>query len=769
MASRWGLLILLALAVVFGLNAALSTGNVHYVAPNGDDSNPGTEDRPWKSIQYAVDHVNPGDSIAVRGGIYHESVQFHQSGREGGPITLTNYDGEVVTVSGGESPAILDKDGTQYWIIDGFRLDSNAYHTIKLDAWGCNGTCGGTHHWIIRNNKIIGAVQIYGSYNLFEGNEVDGSQHKGSEDGVKELYDVSHHNIYRNNHIHHFASRGLWSMHRTHDCLFENNYIHHITDGGYGGMGIDTDGFGNVEWRHTIRGNHLHDCGESGIEMENTFDSIVENNIIHDTGTRGIDVINYGWTIPSPGDKKCEAGGENNQYGDTDGDNDCEGDITKNMIRQNLIYNGANRGGIVLYHAGGVKIWGNTIYNTNGSSVWLNTGVEYISEIELRGNIFAESKDSGEVSLIDFASLAIDNHNLFYHPGWGEAYEIRESWKRYSVSEYQLATSKGQGSIEGNPQSVNPSAGDFHLQLNSPAIDTGIDIGLTTDLDSNPRPQGAGYDIGVYDRAGGVQPTSTPTPVPPTSTPTPTLEATPTIAAPTRTNTPTLVPPTVTPTPTNTPRPTNTPTSTATRTATPAPSATPAGTETTITLQQGSNRYSGSEDTYIYQYAPNSNYYREDRLQVGYKQQYAALLRFDLKLIPANAIVTRATLRLYAIGWSGSNITVGTYYITRTVNLRQTTWDQAQNGNNWSKPGCNDTTADRLASAESTVTTSSIGRWYDFDLTAVVQGWVNGSLANNGVLLRATYSSSSFRFASAQNRTIGWRPKLVITYHTHGN
>jgi hypothetical protein len=50
------------------------------------------------------------------------------------------------------------------------------------------------------------------------------------------------------------------------------------------------------------------------------------------------------------------------------------------------------------------------------------------------------------------------------------------------------------------------------------------------------------------------------------------------------------------------------------------------------------------------------------------------------------------------------------------------------------------------------------------DLTAVAQGWVNGSLANNGVLLRSAYSLDSMYFASAQQGTVSWRPKLVITY-----
>ena len=42
-----------------------------------------------------------------------------------------------------------------------------------------------------------------------------------------------------------------------------------------------------------------------------------------------------------------------------------------------------------------------------------------------------------------------------------------------------------------------PDAGDYHIRLGSAARDTGVDAGISTDIDSQMRPVGVGYDIGA--------------------------------------------------------------------------------------------------------------------------------------------------------------------------------------------------------------------------------------------------------------------------------
>jgi len=51
--------------------------------------------------------------------------------------------------------------------------------------------------------------------------------------------------------------------------------------------------------------------------------------------------------------------------------------------------------------------------------------------------------------------------------------------------------------IYDDPLFADPVAWDYHLAAGSPAIDTGLNAGVATDIDGDPRPMGDGYDIGA--------------------------------------------------------------------------------------------------------------------------------------------------------------------------------------------------------------------------------------------------------------------------------
>ena len=52
-----------------------------YVSTTGNDSNPGTQAAPWRTVQHAADTVRAGSTVNVRGGVYEELVS-HQDIRQ---------------------------------------------------------------------------------------------------------------------------------------------------------------------------------------------------------------------------------------------------------------------------------------------------------------------------------------------------------------------------------------------------------------------------------------------------------------------------------------------------------------------------------------------------------------------------------------------------------------------------------------------------------------------------------------------------------------
>jgi hypothetical protein len=90
---------------------SLVTGPKLFVdAARGQDSNAGTTEAPWKTLRHALRCLKPGDTLYLRGGVYHEKAFLSHSGTTVAPITIASYPGELAILDGGlceflESPA----------------------------------------------------------------------------------------------------------------------------------------------------------------------------------------------------------------------------------------------------------------------------------------------------------------------------------------------------------------------------------------------------------------------------------------------------------------------------------------------------------------------------------------------------------------------------------------------------------------------------------------------------------------------------------------
>lgn len=184
-------------------------------------------------------------------------------------------------------------------------------------------------------------------------------------------------------------------------------------------------------------------------------------------------------------------------------------------------------------------------------------------------------------------------------------------------------------------------------------------------------------------------------------------------------------------------------------------------------LQQGLNGYAGVTDTWINFYDPNLNFNGETKLNVQGTEDIKALVRFDLSALPVGTRITSATLSLYnyAHASSANGGTVSVYPVSRSWIDSQATWNQASAGNNWAAAGMQSGTDYRTSPVTSITIDTTSGVWRDFDATAIVQGWIDGTFPNNGFVVRSpTRGAKPLFYSSGYTGNPGLRPRLTIVY-----
>jgi len=168
--------------------------------------------------------------------------------------------------------------------------------------------------------------------------------------------------------------------------------------------------------------------------------------------------------------------------------------ITNCTFSGNSAYNG---GGILnLYHSSPTII--NSMFLGNSAS--FGGGI-----LNKRSSLFIKnctfSGNSGGIlnKFSSSSSIIITNSVL-----WGNGDEITNRSYPSSINvTYSNVKGgyEGEGNIDADPLFVNAIEGDLHLNISSPAINSGTSKGtlVSSDFEGNPRPSGNGYDMGAYE------------------------------------------------------------------------------------------------------------------------------------------------------------------------------------------------------------------------------------------------------------------------------
>jgi hypothetical protein len=157
-----------------------------------------------------------------------------------------------------------------------------------------------------------------------------------------------------------------------------------------------------------------------------------------------------------------------------------------------------------------------------------------------------------------------------------------------------------------------------------------------------------------------------------------------------------------------------------------------------------------SADTFVSSSAPAKNFGSQPLLAV--QSGTSSYIRFNLSGLPAGATVTTATVRLFVdtVSQAGS-------------------FDVYEIDQPWSENSLSFNTAPSLGVSASggkpvTVSKSSLNQFVLVDITPLVQGWLTGTVPNNGLAIAVAGGAGSFGFDSKESEYTSHEPELEVTF-----
>lgn len=160
------------------------------------------------------------------------------------------------------------------------------------------------------------------------------------------------------------------------------------------------------------------------------------------------------------------------------------------------------------------------------------------------------------------------------------------------------------------------------------------------------------------------------------------------------------------------------------------------------------------KDAYVYQGNPYSTFENSPVLYVGNNNavgtSYKSFLYFDVSQIPANNFIQSAALKLYVLQKTiAGQVTVNIYRLDGSFDPAFLTWSSSQN-------------IPTIATADTLMITNN-SEYVTADITDIVQGWVDGTQKNNGIMLTIDNPVNGYiQFASNNNSVIAYYPVLEI-------
>ncbi len=509
----------------------------YYVSVGGQDSNPGTEKQPWKTLaRVNRQHYGPGDTILLQGGLMFSGpliFDAQDGGLASNPVRISSFGTGRATINGGKHTAIQITNSGGY-VIENLNIVGSGVSTN--DGYGI---------YFVSHRSGSGKFDFV----LIRSVDVSGFLQAGIQFNADDLYGFSHVTI---------------------TCAV----AHDNGDTGistFGRFVTDTEGdqpyaHENVRVEHSSayrnqgNPNSTSNTG-SGIELDEVNGAVIERCTAHDNG--GVGQPNSGgpvgiWTYDSTHVviQYNESYANQTGNGADGGGFDLDGGVSWSTMQYNYSHDNAGNGFLLTQFASARTFEHNTIrYNIsendgrqNGAagllayaqtpivdtSYFNNTvfvspssdgpaAIRILPYSVYRGLSFRDNilYTTGGVPLVDAPDTTgiSFNGNLYFSSDappvfvWGGVtYGSLEAWRKATGQEVfnkkptgiaadPLLVAPGKGGTIGNPVFLD-SLKAYQLRPGSPAIDAALDLQLfgidpgSHDFYGNPK-AGKAWDIGA--------------------------------------------------------------------------------------------------------------------------------------------------------------------------------------------------------------------------------------------------------------------------------
>ena len=520
-----------ALITIFLVLSTIASATDYYISSSGNDTNNGlSSSTPWKTIaKVNSSSFSAGDSIFFnRGDEWREQLRINQSGTVSSRITFTAY-------GVGAKPIINGADVITGW--------GDTYNNINANIWGIvdpSATAGKT--LVVIDDSLYTQVVTLAEltsprkYWINKASTPDSLYLWSKTDPNVKVTEIAHrdYGIYSYEHnyiiisyldVRNAGSSGIYLGGTLHDgyCIVDSIYAYRNRLAGielvgtdfshnlvtncvatYNGNGIlGWKGTNNTSFSHCYTAHGVHNYIDpaassdgSGLQFYLSNNVIVEycesyddaTSIFLDPGAQGT----YNMTARYNYVHESQAGRAGIGLNPV-------GAGASIYVYYNLIVDcgGGNYEVGSLHVAGNnlgmVYIYNNTIYNpatarnTKGALI-----LEYGSANTVLKNNIVYYKTIGDYAMFSAANAAlsteafISDYNIWYDASTSKTYQFWINHKGYeTLTPWRSHSRQDLHSQETDPLFIN-NAYDWTLQSGSPAINAGIDVGLTKDFKGNP-------------------------------------------------------------------------------------------------------------------------------------------------------------------------------------------------------------------------------------------------------------------------------------------